>query len=54
MAAPLAGGAVWVAGNLAAGLDAADPAGPGPIAMLVASALCGAVGVVYYYVRFGK
>ena len=54
MAAPLVGGAVWVAGNLAAGLDAADPTGQGPIAMLAASSLCGAVGVVYYYARFGK
>jgi len=54
MVAPLVGGAVWVAGNLAAGLDAADPAGPGPVAMLAASSLCGAVGVGYYYARFGK
>jgi MFS family permease len=54
MVAPLVGGAVWVAGNLAAGLDAADPAGQGPLAMLAASSLCGAVGVVYYYARFGK
>ena len=54
MVAPLVGGAVWVAANLAAGLDAADPAGPGPVAMLAASSLCGAVGVVYYYARFGK
>jgi len=43
-----------VAGNLAAGLDAADPAGSGPLAMLAASSLCGAVGVGYYYARFGK
>jgi len=54
MVAPLVGGAVWMAGNLAAGLDAADPAGPGPVAMLAASSLCGAVGVIYYYMRFGK
>ena len=54
MLAPIVGGAIWVAANLAADHDAADPTGPGPIAMLLASSLCGAVGVVYYYARFGK
>lgn len=54
MIAPLVGGAIWVATNLAAGKEAADATGPGPLAMLAASSLCGAVGVIYYYARFGR
>ena len=54
MVAPLVGGAIWVGANLLAGAAAADPAGPGPLAMLAASSFCGIVGVIYYYARFGK
>ena len=54
MLAPLVGGAVWIGANLAAGAAPDDPAGPGPLAMLGASSLCGIAGVVYYYARFGK
>jgi MFS family permease len=54
MLAPLVGGLVWVGVNSAAGYDVADPAGPGPLAMLGASSLCGVLGVIYYYSRFGK
>ena len=54
MLAPIVGGLVWVGANLAAGADVADPTGPGPLAMLAASSLCGAVGVIYYYARFGR
>ncbi|MFB3893859.1 MAG: MFS transporter [Phycisphaerae bacterium] len=54
MLAPIVGGAVWVGANLVAGRSAVDPTGPGPFAMMLASSLCGAVGVVYYYARFGK
>ena len=41
-------------GNLAAGFEVIDPSGPGPLAMLGASSLCGLLGVFYYYARFGK
>jgi MFS family permease len=54
MIAPLVGGLIWVGGNLAAGHDPADATGPGPLAMFGASSLCGVVGVIYYYSRFGK
>ena len=54
MLAPIVGGAIWVGTNLAAGRTMTDPAGPGPFAMLLASSLCGTVGVAYYYARFGK
>jgi MFS family permease len=54
MLAPLVGGAIWVGANLAAGMPPDDPSGPGPLAMLGASSLCGIAGVVYYYGRFGK
>ena len=54
MAAPLVGGAIWVGGNALAGRPWSDPTGPGPYAMLIASGLCGAAGVVYYYARFGR
>ena len=61
MLAPLVGGAIWVGVNLWAGCGVADvfiaatgrPA-PGPIAMLAASSLCGIIGVIYYYLRFGR
>jgi MFS family permease len=54
MIAPLVGGLIWVGVNRWAGYDMADATGPGPIAMLAASSLCGVVGVIYYYSRFGK
>jgi len=54
MLAPLVGGAIWVGANLLAGRTPADPTGPGPYAMLLASSFFGAMGVVYYYARFGK
>jgi len=54
MLAPLVGGFVWLAANHLAGRDLADPTGPGPYAMLLASSFFGAIGVVYYYARFGK
>ncbi len=54
MAAPMVGAAVWAGANALAGKDIADASGPGPIAMLLAASLFGAVGVVYYYGRFGK
>ncbi len=53
MLAPLVGGAIWIFTNLAYGHEIADPLGPGPVAMLLASSLCGIVGVCYYYARFG-
>lgn len=37
-----------------AGHAAPDATEPGPLAMLLASSLCGIAGVVYYYARFGK
>ena len=54
MTAPIVGGLIWMGANRLAGRDAADPSGPGPIAMLLASSLCGLAGVIYYYARFGK
>ena len=54
MLAPIVGGLVWVTANWLAGKDLADPEGPGPVAMLMASSVCGLVGVIYYYARFGK
>ncbi len=54
MLAPIVGGVVWVGANLLTGRPAADAAGPGPYAMLLASSFCGAAGVAYYYARFGK
>jgi MFS family permease len=54
MLAPLVGGAIWIGANVATGHDIADPLGPGPVAMLLASSLCGVIGVCYYYARFGK
>jgi hypothetical protein len=54
MLAPIVGGLIWLAANRLAGRDFADAAGPGPLAMLLASSLCGLVGVIYYYARFGK
>jgi MFS family permease len=54
MLAPIVGGIIWVGANMLAGRGAGDPAGPGPYAMLLASSLCGTVGVFYYYARFGK
>ena len=54
MLAPILGAGVWVGANLLAGRGAGDPSGPGPYAMLLASSLLGASGVVYYYLRFGR
>jgi MFS family permease len=54
MLAPIVGGLVWVTANWLAGVPLADPTGPGPVAMLIASSVCGGVGVIYYYARFGK
>jgi len=54
MLAPLVGGGIWVAGNLLMGYEPADPTGPGPVAMLLASSFFGLLGVIYYYARFGK
>jgi MFS family permease len=54
MLAPLVGGGIWVLTNLLTGHGATDATGPGPLAMLLASSLCGTAGVVYYYARFGK
>ncbi len=54
MLAPIVGGLVWIASNMLGGCRIDDPTGPGPVAMLLASSVCGAVGVVYYYARFGK
>ena len=54
MLAPLVGGVIWLAANHHAGRDLADPTGPGPYAMLLASSFFGTVGVIYYYARFGK
>lgn len=54
MLAPIVGGLIWITANRLAGRDLADATGPGPIAMLLASSLCGLVGVIYYYARFAK
>jgi hypothetical protein len=54
LVAPMAGAGVWVAANLLAGRDAGDASGPGPYAMLLASSLFGTLGVIYYYLRFGR
>jgi len=54
MLAPLAGGAVWIGVNHLAGYPSTTATGPGPVAMLLASGLCGLAGVAYYYRRFGK
>jgi hypothetical protein len=54
MLAPMAGGVIWVTANLLSGHAATDATGPGPLAMLLASSLCGLAGVAYYYARFGK
>ena len=59
MLAPIVGGAIWVGTNWLSGFvpTAHDPlgaAGPGPLAMLIASSLLGTVGVFYYYSRFAK
>ena len=54
MLAPIVGGVIWVGANVLTGRGAGDPAGPGPYAMLLASSLCGTVGVFYYYARFGR
>ena len=54
MIAPVVGGAIWVTANLLTGHSVADPAGPGPMAMFLASSFFGLVGVIYYYARFGK
>ncbi len=60
MLAPIVGGAIWMGANALAGcspLAGCDPAigpGPGPYAMLLASSLCGTIGVVYYYARFAR
>jgi len=54
MLAPIVGGLIWIAANVLAGREPADATGPGPLAMLLASSLCGLVGVIYYYARFGK
>jgi MFS family permease len=54
MIAPIIGGLIWVGGNTMAGVPVSDPTGPGPLAMLAASSLCGLGGVGYYYTRFGR
>ena len=54
MLAPLAGGVIWVTANQLSGHAATDATGPGPLAMLLASSVCGLAGVAYYYTRFGK
>lgn len=54
MLAPLTGGLVWVCVNTLSGHAASDASGPGPLAMLLLSGLCGTAGVIYYYTRFGR
>jgi hypothetical protein len=54
MAAPLVGGLIWIGTNIAAGHSAADPAGPGPFAMLFSASLFGIVGLVFYSRKFGR
>ncbi|HEY8239824.1 MAG TPA: hypothetical protein VIH35_00170, partial [Kiritimatiellia bacterium] len=54
MLAPLVGGAIWIAANVATGHAAGDASGPGPFAVLGASGLFGVAGVCFYYARFGR